>query len=82
MKSVSVKELRQDLPQILKGLEKGDEYLLVYHSKPVGEILPLRKRRSLRHPKTLYDLLKTPFGEVLFPEGQSAVDLIRADRDS
>ena len=82
MKTVSVKQLRQELPQVLKNLGKGEEYLLIYHSKPVGELIPLRKRKGAKKTKDLYELLEQSYGEITLPEGQGAADLIRADRDS
>ncbi|OGQ04285.1 MAG: hypothetical protein A2W61_02910 [Deltaproteobacteria bacterium RIFCSPLOWO2_01_44_7] len=80
MKSVSVKRLREELPAILKDVEEGEEYLIIYRSKPVGEIIPLKKRRSGRRMPSFYDLLDEPFGEIRLPEGKSSLDLIRDDR--
>lgn len=81
MKSVSVKKLRTELPDILKRVEQGEEFLIIYHSKPVGEIIPLKDHRKPKKAASLYDFLEKPFGEISLPENQSSVDLIRADRE-
>lgn len=81
MKSVSVKQLRLELPQVLREVERGEEFLIIYHSKPIGEIIPLRKRRRRSHRKDIFELLKEPWPELNFPEGKTAADLIREDRD-
>lgn len=80
MKSVSVKKLRTELPDILKRVEQGEAFVIIYHSKPVGEIIPLKRRQSNRKATSLYDLLEKPFGEITLPEELSSVAMVRADR--
>ena len=81
MISVSVKQLRTDLPKILKKVEDGEEFLIIYRSKPIGELVPLSRRTAVKRRKSLYDFVEKPFGEVHFGKGKSSVDLIRADRN-
>jgi len=81
MKSVSVKRLREELPEILKKVEAGEEFLIIYHSKPVGEIIPLKKRKRQYPTASLYDFLEEPFGEISLDRGQRASDLVRMDRE-
>lgn len=42
MKFISTKELRTSLPAIRKRLAKGEEFYLIYQSKPVAKISPLK----------------------------------------
>jgi antitoxin (DNA-binding transcriptional repressor) of toxin-antitoxin stability system len=82
MKSVSVKQLRLELPHVLKEVEQGEEFLIIYHSKPIGEIIPLRRRQRRGRQKDIFKLLKEPWPELNFPKGKTAADLIREDRDA
>lgn len=41
MKFISTKELRTSLPAIRKQLARGQEFFLIYQSKPVAKISPL-----------------------------------------
>jgi antitoxin (DNA-binding transcriptional repressor) of toxin-antitoxin stability system len=81
METVSAKELRLELPKILKKISEGKEFTIIYRSKPVGEIGPIRHKKKTRRGRGIYGLLEKSFGEVIVPEGQSSVDLIRAERD-
>ncbi|MFV0254154.1 MAG: type II toxin-antitoxin system Phd/YefM family antitoxin [Beutenbergiaceae bacterium] len=42
---ISQRELRNDSGRIMRGLDEGRSYILTRHSVPVGEVLPLRRRR-------------------------------------
>ncbi len=80
MRTVSAKELRGNLPKLLAQIEKGREFVIIYRSRPVGCLGPLKTRKKDRNfSPTLYDLLKKPHGELKLSR-VSAVDLIRADR--
>lgn len=46
MKFISTKELRTTLPTIRKGLAKGEEFYLIYQSKPVAKISPLTQMET------------------------------------
>ena len=41
LQTISVKELRINMPKIIKALEKGVDYTLIYRSKPVAHIKPI-----------------------------------------
>lgn len=81
METISAKELRLELPKILKEISEGKEFTIIYRSKPVGEIGPIRHKRKTLQGRGIYGLLDRSFGEVVVPEGLSSVELIRADRD-
>lgn len=40
MKIVSMKQLRQNFETVKKGLSRGESYLLMYRSKPLGVMRP------------------------------------------
>lgn len=40
-KTISTQDLRQNLPKIRQGLAKGVKFILIYRSKPVGQITSL-----------------------------------------
>lgn len=80
MNAVSVKQLRTDLPQILARVEAGETFVIIYRSRPVGEINPMPSKAKTPTSSSIYDLLEKPFGEVKLPRGQTSLDLIRKDR--
>ena len=41
VKTISVKELRTNFPQVRIGLSKGITYLVIYQSKPIGQLKPV-----------------------------------------
>ena len=41
MKFISTKELRTSLPSIRKSLAKGEEFFLIFQSKPIAKLSPL-----------------------------------------
>lgn len=43
MKFISTKELRISLPRIRKHLAQGEEFLLIFQSKPIAKIIPLQE---------------------------------------
>lgn len=75
LQTISVKELRNNMPKIIKSLEKGADYTLIYRSKPVAHIKPISNR-----PHKYKNLLNPPRG-LIFHSKVSAVELIRRERD-
>ena len=43
MKSISTKELRQKMPLIRNELAKGESFLIIYRSQPIGTLTPIDK---------------------------------------
>lgn len=43
MTYVSMKELREDFGKVRRGLNRGEKYLLVYRSKVLAEIKPVKR---------------------------------------
>jgi hypothetical protein len=49
MKIISMKQLRQNFDPIRKGLERGETYLLMYRSKPLGVLRPYSAQTDAQH---------------------------------
>ena len=47
MKIVSMKQLRQKFGPIKKSLEKGESFLLMYRSKPLGVLRPYESEKDV-----------------------------------
>lgn len=47
IQSISVKELREQLPKIRKGLLMGSAYLLIYRSKPIARLEPITQKSNI-----------------------------------
>ena len=73
MKTINVRELRNDMPRLREILAKEHELLLVSNGEPVARILPAPKRRHV--PSLAAHRAKMPMLEG------SVADLIREDRD-
>ena len=43
MQSISTKELRQKMPLIRSQLAKGESFLIIYRSQPIGTLTPIDK---------------------------------------
>jgi antitoxin (DNA-binding transcriptional repressor) of toxin-antitoxin stability system len=41
--SISTKELRQNLPQVRRGLARGQRYTVIYRSKPIARLEPMQQ---------------------------------------
>ncbi len=46
IQSLSTKELREQLPRVRAGLARGDQYLLIYRSKAIARIEPIKQKPS------------------------------------
>ena len=44
--TISTKELRDELPRIRAGLSKGNQYTVIYRSKPIARLEPIASQKS------------------------------------
>jgi antitoxin (DNA-binding transcriptional repressor) of toxin-antitoxin stability system len=44
-REISQRELRNDSGEIMRGLDRGESYLVTRNGVAVGELIPLRRRR-------------------------------------
>lgn len=73
MKTINVRELRNDIPRLREILAEEHELLLVSHGEPVARILPAPRKRHV--PSLAAHRARMPMLEV------SSADLIREERD-
>ncbi len=78
-KTISVQELRTNMPEISKNLEYGIGYILIRKSKPIAELRPIQKDDMLAREKVL-DFFARPPKSMLIHSKKSAVQIIREDR--
>lgn len=72
--TISAKELRSNLPKIISSLKKGNDFTLIYRSKPVAEIKPITSSY-----KIFQNLLNAP-SSLHFKSKKSSVELVREVR--
>lgn len=48
MRQISQRELRNESGQIMRALEAGESFIVTRGGVPVGELVPLRRRRNAR----------------------------------
>lgn len=75
LQTISVKELRTNLPKIIKALEKGASYTLLYRSRAVAQINAISS--SHEGLRKLIELAP----KLRFRSKKSAVELVREVRD-
>lgn len=44
--NISTKQLREELPEIRAGLARGNKYILIYRSKVIGKLEPVKTKTS------------------------------------
>jgi antitoxin (DNA-binding transcriptional repressor) of toxin-antitoxin stability system len=74
MTTVTAKELRLKFPEISKRIQNGESIILIYHSKPLCEMVPLQKKQKKGIDINLFK--KYGFSG----KGKNAVELIRNER--
>lgn len=47
IQSISTKELREQLPKVRAGLAKGNQYMIIYRSKPIARLEPIAQKPSI-----------------------------------
>lgn len=94
-KTISVKELRMNFPKIKKELDNGVKFIVIYRSKPLAELTPIKfysqpfgeriTDKQYDFPKTMKEYLKNIDKYSLKSDETKdkpfdAVKLIRKDR--
>ena len=73
---INVKELRSFLPEIMKRVQRGEQYTVLYRSRPAFRIVALQSDEV-----PLCPLSEDPLFEAL-PVGASADGMSAADHDA
>jgi len=80
IKPLAAKELRTRFAEVIEEVQKGTHFILIYRSKPVGELRPLAKMGPGKKKVDPFSFWLNPPKELLFSSKKSAVQLIREDR--
>ena len=78
-KPLAVKELREEFPRVREALGRGSQFVLIYRSKPIAELTPIRAGQEavskalhfFAHPPKAYQIRSR----------LSAAELIRRERE-
>lgn len=73
MREVTQRELRNDSGEIMRGLDRGDSYIVTRNGVPVGELTPLRRHRFVAAEAAI---------ELFRSAPPIDVDRLRADLDA
>lgn len=76
MKIISMKQLREKFNPIRKGLEKGEEYLLLYRSKPLATLVPYQNNDTTQIKKSRPTLKPTTISVKAPPQDKPPVQSI------
>ena len=77
--TISIQELRENLPTIIKQVEAGNTFTLIYRSRPIGQLTPLLPHQ--KKPRcSLLEALASPSQDLLFRSKTGVTTLIRDDR--
>jgi antitoxin (DNA-binding transcriptional repressor) of toxin-antitoxin stability system len=60
MRQISQRELRNESGQIMRALEAGESFIVTRGGAPVGELIPLRRRRDARLATVLEIFRRAP----------------------
>ncbi|HMR50455.1 MAG TPA: prevent-host-death protein [Arachnia sp.] len=73
---ISQRELRNESGRIMRGLDEGRSYVITRRSEPVGELIPLRRRRFVDTGTVLSIFANAPKvdAELFFADLDAAVD--------
>ena len=75
--TLSIQKLRENLPKVIKELQKGESFTLIYRSCPVGHLTPLGVPTK---KSGLGPFLAKPSSALLFKSSKNSVNLIRKER--
>jgi len=75
-KTINTKELRSSLPKIVEGVKRGENYTVLYRSRPAFRIVPINE-----HDRVLIPLAKDPLYHA-GPLGESSDGLTAIDHDA
>lgn len=80
MKTISVQDLRLRMAEILEELKHGVKFLLIYRSKPVGELTPLKRGFHHDLETSPLQIFAAPPQPLKIKAKRSAVSVIRKER--
>jgi prevent-host-death family protein len=72
-REITQRELRNDSGEIMRGVERGESFVITRNGTPIGRLIPLRRRTFVPRAEVLATFASAP---VLDP------DRLRADADA
>ncbi|PIS39551.1 MAG: hypothetical protein COT33_01355 [Candidatus Nealsonbacteria bacterium CG08_land_8_20_14_0_20_38_20] len=78
-KTITVKELRENFPLVRKQIKQGVNFIIIYRSRPIGELSPIKEIKTGLKKKSL-DVFLNPPKNILFKSKNSAIKLVRNER--
>jgi antitoxin (DNA-binding transcriptional repressor) of toxin-antitoxin stability system len=57
---ITQRQLRNDSGDIMRGLDRGEHYVVTRNGVPVGELMPLRRHRFVRAESAVAEFAKAP----------------------
>ena len=81
VKTISVNELRLHLPGVLQELKQGVRFVLIYRSRPIGELNPIENIAEIRNGESSpFEIFSSPPPSLRFKSKKSAVNIVRKER--
>lgn len=84
MDRIGIRELKERTSEILRRVrEDGEQFEVTYHGEPVAQIVPTQRKvdaESLAEYWRQWDAIGAELGRM-WPEGVTAVDALREDRE-
>jgi prevent-host-death family protein len=75
-RTINVKELRAQLPKIVRSVQRGEQFTVLYRSRPAFRIVPVNEEDRVKGPLDKEPLYRAE------PEGASTDGMTAADQDA
>jgi antitoxin (DNA-binding transcriptional repressor) of toxin-antitoxin stability system len=76
--TISVQELRENMPAIIRRLKSGESFTLIHRSAPVATLGPISKGTPATY--NAYKMFYNPPTQLLLKSRKSAQELIQQER--
>jgi prevent-host-death family protein len=81
-REVTQRELRNDSGAIMRGVERGESFIITRNGTPIGRLIPLRRRTYVPREEVLAAFASEPVldGDRFRADSDAAIDQERYDR--
>lgn len=59
MKTAAISELKAKLSEYLRGVERGEEVVVLNHGRPVAKLVRIEPQKDLTHEEWVKELIRT-----------------------
>jgi prevent-host-death family protein len=82
-REITQRELRNESGSIMRGVERGDSFIITRNGTPIGKLIPLRRRTYVPRAEVMAAFTTAPVLDVerLRRDLDSAVDQDLSDRE-